>query len=338
MAYDLGNEMPELLTEAGDSSDIGREWAVKRADILDRLMRISGGLPERGPVAYEVISETTAGNRIKLSRIVYRSSFGDQVPANLLIPAAAEHGKCPAVIALHQTVPEGKEEVSGIAGDKELAYGLELAERGFVVLAPDVLSAGERVYPGKQPFQTAPFQDAFPEWSMIGKMMTDHLHGVDLLCSLDIVDGSRIGAIGHSLGGYNSFFLSAVDERVRAIVVSCGLSTFAGDPLPSRWELRKEWFTHFPALDLSQGKIPFEFNEIVALTFPRPAFIWYTQNDAIFPHWEAIGRAVKSVADLYGAAGQGDRFTGLMGGGKHEFPRMIRGLAYGWLEQQLNVK
>lgn len=48
---------------------------------------------------------------------------------------------------------------------------------------------------------------------------------IDLLQSLAEVDGQQIGVIGHSLGGHNSLFLAAYDERVRCVVSCCGYGT-----------------------------------------------------------------------------------------------------------------
>lgn len=172
---------------------------------------------------------------------------------------------------------------------------------------------------------------------MIGKMATDHKYGVSLLSQLDFVDADRIAAIGHSLGGYNAYFLSAFDRRIKAVVSSCGFCTFAGDPRPYRWAVRNGSFTHMPQITdyLIRSAIPFEFNEIIALSCPRPFFNWSTQNDEIFPHWAPIGKALDSVYRLYRELNAGDRFTSLLGTGEHSFPRAIRRMAYDWLEQHV---
>lgn len=342
MTYPLTNQLPELLTLTDDATiqDIHASWEQKREPILRHLLELCGGTGHTVPIRWQTTERSVLPGEIELQRLTYSTYDNDEVSANLLIPPHVSGGKQPAVLAMHQTSTAAKHEVCGIEGDPELAYGLELAQRGFVVLAPDMLTTGDRVLPGAQPFQTAPFEDRYPAWSMIGKMMADHKQAVELLCALDFVDHSQIAAIGHSLGGYNAFLLSAIEERVKAIVVSCGLSTFAGDPNPGRWGLRKQWFTHFPQLNalLERDQIPFEFHEILGLTFPRPIFVWYTQNDAIFPHWEQIGQAAKMVGDLYTRAEIGTRYTAYMGNGRHEFPQPVRKLAYDWLEEQLEKR
>ncbi len=36
----------------------------------------------------------------------------------------------------------------------------------------------------------------------------------------------RIGVIGHSLGGHNAIFTATFDERLKAVVTSCGFTGF----------------------------------------------------------------------------------------------------------------
>ena len=46
-----------------------------------------------------------------------------------------------------------------------------------------------------------------------------------MLQSLSGVDPTRIGSIGHSLGGHNTLFVAVFDERVQAMVTSCGFTS-----------------------------------------------------------------------------------------------------------------
>src|SRR5690606_2873519 len=157
------------------------------------------------------------------SHLSYRTAFGDEVTAYLLIPGLDENPKdpLPAILALHPTHASGKDDI-GPDGRENRRYGYELVQEGYVVLVPDTITAGERIYPGNEAFKTAPFYDQHPDYTAVGKMVHDHQQGIDLLSSLSYVDVERIGAIGHSLGAYNAFFLSAVDKRGKAVVSSCG--------------------------------------------------------------------------------------------------------------------
>jgi hypothetical protein len=45
---------------------------------------------------------------------------------------------------------------------------------------------------------------------------------IDILCSLNEVDTSKIGVIGHSAGGFLSGIIMYADERIDAGISSCG--------------------------------------------------------------------------------------------------------------------
>ena len=52
------------------------------------------------------------------------------------------------------------------------------------------------------------------------------MRALDLLQTLPRVDPARIGSIGHSLGGHNTLFLAAFDQRIKAAVSNCGFTSF----------------------------------------------------------------------------------------------------------------
>ena len=126
--------------------------------------------------------------------------------------------KYPAVLALQPTNELGNPVATPFKeGNRNRYYGLELVSRGYIVLAPDDLTSGERVYPDQKPFYSAPFYEKYPDWTIMAKTLCDHMQALDLLSQLDGVAADRIGAIGVSFGGYNSFFLSSVDSRIKEL-------------------------------------------------------------------------------------------------------------------------
>ncbi|WP_127584744.1 alpha/beta hydrolase family protein [Paenibacillus koleovorans] len=333
MAYSISdlhrNGAPSLI-EHLRSQD---QWPVSRSSLLKTWLDYIGGVPERTEVSCETLSEVKMEGHYR-RHIRYSTAYDDWVSAYLLLPAdyverptAVPASGFPAILALHPAFPSGKEHV--VVGEGK--YGLELVQRGYVVLAPDTPEMGER-----EGLATSELCVQYPTWSPIGKMVTDHQYGLDLLCAMERVDPRRIGAIGHSLGAYNAFFLAGLDSRIRAFAVSCGFSTFAGDPRPNRWGLG-ERMNHLPRLtaDLERGKVPFELNEIAALAAPTPAFFWSGQEDHVFPHWKEISTGMEQLKRLYVFLGKGERFEYWMGSTGHVFPDEVRELAYRFLDRWL---
>ena len=122
----------------------------------------------------------------------------------------------PAVLCLHQTVAIGKDEPVGLGGKPDLHYAMELARRGYVVIAPD--------YPGFGEYKIDVYKMGYASATM--KAIWNNKRAVDLLCGLEEVDPDRIGVIGHSLGGHNSIFTALFEPRIRAVVSSCGFNAF----------------------------------------------------------------------------------------------------------------
>ncbi|CAG7652509.1 alpha/beta hydrolase family protein [Paenibacillus allorhizosphaerae] len=289
-------------------------------------------------ISFEVVEETAESDHRRLD-IRYRTNHGETLYAYLLVPLQEpplRGGKYPAVLALHPTTAEGRADVATPQGRENRRYGLELASRGYVVLAPDSIAFGNRIYPGTEPFQTAPFYERYPGWTAVGKMLDDHIAALNLLAALPEVDEGRMGAIGHSLGGYNAWFLAGMDRRIKAAASSCGFSMFTDDPDPYRWGQR-EWFSHFPALTelLKADRIPFEWHEIAALALPTPMFMWSGISDRIFSNWAAIASGMTELERLYRKDASPEAFEFWMGPSGHDFPPRARKLAYEFLDRWL---
>jgi dienelactone hydrolase len=303
------------------------EWEQRRAHILLAMQQAMGELPgadRRVPLSLDAIEETKVGRVIR-RKITFAVEAGDRVPAYLLIPEGATEPR-PAVLCLHQTVASGKGEPAGLDGSANLHYGLELAERGYVTLCPD--------YPNFGDYRIDVYQRGYASASMKG--IWNHRCAVDLLESLPEVDGTRIGCIGHSLGGHNALFLAAFEPRIKVAVSSCGFTAF-----PKYYGGDLTGWSHagyMPRIASVYGRdpkrMPFDFTEVLAAIAPRAVFINAPRQDGNF---EVTGvedciRAARPVFELLGAGG---RLAALFPDCGHDFPPESRQAAYGFLDQVL---
>ena len=315
-------------------------WECKRPSILRRAEALLGIAPElQGGLEARFTDQVQRRGYLE-RRVRFNSGTGDTVSGYLLLPdGVSPRNPAPAIIALHSTLNPGAGVTVGLDTTfPNRNYGQELARRGYVVLATDEISAGERVYPGDKPFVTSQFDRKYPQWSAMGKMLADHIRAVDLLFSLAEVDTSRIGTIGHSLGGYNAFFLEAFDSRVKAAVSSCGFVSIGGSEYPFRFA-RQEWFVHFPVLRdyVRSGLVPCDMHEVLSLCAPRPLFNYSARQDHIFPDFQAVEMPLRQVSELYRILGAAERFDLIYGEGDHDFPAEVREKAYLWLDKWLKM-
>ena len=95
----------------------------------------------------------------------------------------------------------------------------------------------------------------------MAKMLFDGMVALNILAGLPEVDPARLGAVGHSLGGKETLYLAALDDRLRAAVSSEG---GIGTRL-SNWDA--PWYL---GEDVRRADFPHEHHELLALAAPRP--------------------------------------------------------------------
>jgi dienelactone hydrolase len=321
-----GNEVVQSITQ----------WEQRVADIKERLFNTIGVPPvTRSTSSIEFISEEPLDKYIR-HKIAYYVGKGERITAYLLYPKELAKPK-PAILALHQTVGSGKDEVVGLDGYPDFAYGHELATRGYIVLAPDQLTAGERVYAEKDSFESDPFYEQYPNWSIVGKNLEDSKSAIDVLYKLEYVDKDRIGVIGHSLGGHNAIFAAALDDRIKATVSNCGLSVFSEEEERLEWSL-EEGYIYIPKLRryfLENIDTPFDLHEVAALIAPRPWLNISSYFDQAYGNQEFLAEVGTHLYQVYNLFNATDAFGYYMHGNGHSFPKSARMLAYEWLDRWL---
>ena len=188
-------------------------------------------------------------------------------------------------------------------GQADQRYGRELAERGYVVLAPDYPSFGD--YP-------CDFSDPrFASGSLLG--VFNHMRCIDLLVARDDVDAGRIGVIGHSLGGHNAMFLAAWDERVKATVSSCGWTPFHDykQGKLKGWDQDRYMPRIRTEFGLDPDRVPFDFYEVVAAIAPRAFLSISPLGDDNFDV-AGVRRAIPAAEEVYQLLRAGDYLAGAL--------------------------
>ena len=304
------------------------DWQKRRAEILGGMRTVMGTLPgdeKRCPLDMQLVEETDCGSYVR-RLITYASEPGSRVPAYLCIPKAALNGntRVPAVLCLHGTNNEvGHGVVVGFGGSKR-PYASELAERGYITFAPN--------YPLLAKYQ--PDLKALGWESGTLKAVWDNIRGLDLLETLPYVKPGPFGAIGHSLGGHNAVYTSVFDNRLQAVVSSCGLDSYldyyGGDE--SKWLPEKGWCQTRYMLRLADYRgrlhdIPFDFHELVGALAPRHVLIVAPTRDHNFQA-ASVDRIAAAAKDVYRLYDQPQRLQVEHPDCEHEFPEELREKAY----------
>jgi len=318
-----------LMVYADDGGELqpvrtADDWRIRRAHIIENMQRAMGEHPERDPslpLEVEVLAEERGDGWLRRT-ITFVAEPGDRVPAHLFIP---DEPTGAGVLCLHQTTEIGKDEPAGLGGKPNLHYARELAEHGLVTLAPD--------YPGYGDYDADPYWMGYASASMKG--IVNHERGVDLLASLDEVEPERIGCIGHSLGGHNTLFVAAFDERIRAAVSSCGFGSFY------RYQggYLKGWSHdgYMPRIATEYhrdpAQMPFDFTEILGAMAPRHVFINAPVADSFT--LESVTDCLEAAHPVYALLDATDRIVAAHPDCGHDFPAEVREEAYSFIGDAL---
>jgi dienelactone hydrolase len=314
------------------------EWQLRRAEVVRGMEAVMGRLPgseKRCDLAVSIEAEVDCGSYLR-RLISYQSEPGSRVPAYLLIPKSLlEPGstqKAAAVLCLHGTDNVvGHGTVVGLGLRRNRQYASELAERGYVTLAPN--------YPLLAKYQ--PDIKALGWQSGTLKAVWDNLRGLDLLGELPFVDARSFGAIGHSLGGHNSVYTAVFDSRIQVLVSSCGLDSYLDyyNGNEQVWLPEKGWTQtrYIPRLADYRGRlaeIPFDFHEMVGALAPRHVLIIAPLRDHNF-RADSVDRIAAAAEPVYRLHGADGRLRVLHPDCEHDFPTEMREAAYQFLDSVL---
>ena len=177
------------------------------------------------------VQEQSAENGLARFHFTYSSEADQRVPGILLAkPELLHDGKRhPAAIVLH-----------GTGGRKEgnLALLKRLAERGIIAVAIDGRFHGERGSPADY---NAAIARAFADGHahpLYYDTVWDVMRLVDYLQLRPDVDGSRIGLMGISKGGIETWLTAAADTRIAVAVPCISLQSFAWGLEHDGWKTR----------------------------------------------------------------------------------------------------
>lgn len=314
------------------------EWVRWRGRLREKLRELLGGFDEEKPPLDVEVSETRIRRGLLFEKIVFRTRISMDVPVYVLKPLEAE-GRLPAVVAVHGH-GYGKDEIVGFEengservkpGGYQKDFGLKLAEEGFLVVAPDQLGFGERREDEDKALgrrQSSCHLAA--SWAfmlgrtLVGYRVWDLMRVIDYLEARPDVDASRVGCMGISGGGTTVLFAAALDDRIKASVVSGYLNTFRDSILS----------VEHCICNLIPGILRYaEMPDIAALIAPKPLLIEAGTRDPIFP-LRGVEKAYRKLRQVYGLLGVPDRLDIDIFEGEHEISGRK---AYRWLKRWLTV-
>lgn len=318
-----------------------REW---HSALMAKLRELLGEFPPPCELNARVL-ETTQCDGYTRQKVEYESTPGVLVPAYVLLPDGLQ-GRTRALLCLHGH-GNGKSDVVGMevttvpsqiqhynvmspSGPwiRELRYdyAVQFARRGYITIAPDFWGFGERRHGYDFGLKRDGCNVNFLKAILLGiNLLTlniwDALRTLDYLASRPEVDPDRIGCVGLSFGATMTMYTAILDQRIKAAVISCYLTTFRAYAL----DLSNFCGSQFAPFFLKYAELP----DLAALIAPQPVLFENGTLDPGFPI-RVTREAYRQVRRVYEVLGCPERVDIDEFRGGHRFSGRK---AFDWLDR-----
>jgi dienelactone hydrolase len=312
LAYTLRRygETPRRLPFEAKSAEQARAWqAGARAKLIELIGPFPGGRVPLDPT----FGDEVKGPGFTRRTVTFATRPGLAAFAHLLVPDDRKEGERRAAVLCIPGHGRGADDLVGLDAEGKPRehqegyqhdYALQCVRHGYVTLALEPLGFGHRRDPaarkaGPEHSSCQPSAGAalLLGESMVGWRTWDAMRGLDLLAERPEVDPKRLAMMGISGGGTISLYAAAIDERVKAAVLSCSFCTFRD----SIYSLSHCIDNYVPGLLRW-----FEMADLAALIAPRALFVENGADDPIFPA-AGVAEALRDAARAYDALGAADR-------------------------------
>ena len=313
---------------AGMAPVLASRLSLWRSDLSREVLACLGGSPWQCPLniqrgepkslvaaAFDEVGYKGAPgvSNYTRERIVFEAEAGLLTPAYLLVPEGSD-ASTPVVVALEGhgfgvadivgLNPDGSEQTPGESGYQK-AFAVGLAQRGFVVVAPELMGFGElRMDRDYKPdnLRDSSCNAISSMLLMVGRTMAgvrvnQARRCIDVLSELGYVNNPVV--MGISGGGLVCAYLSALDERVRACCVSGFANTYRGCFLAMHH-----------CIDCFQPNLLLtaDMPDVLSLIAPRPMLWESGELDPIFPIADVM-EAERIVRRVYKTYGKDENFV-----------------------------
>ena len=313
----MNGERAGLKTFGVESSD---QWEASKPLLRKKLWGLLGDLPELFTPQPKIHSKEKRDGYV-LERFTFDNRAGATVYGYVMVPEGHE-GRGPAILYNHYhggKYAQGKEEVlirafGRDAKGHKLITGEELVGAGYVVMCIDSYCFGERQFHGpggkrekKGSVESALFKAFLWEGKTLwGMMVRDDVLALNYLVSRKEVDSERIGAMGMSMGSTRTWWLAAMDERIKVAVCVACLTRYQN--LIEEGSLYCHGIYYFVPGMINEGM---DIEKVVGLIAPRALLTLTGDSDAGSPVG-GVGIINDYQRKLYNRYGKGENFRGVV--------------------------
>jgi len=303
------------------------EWRKLVPEYRRQLFDMLGldPLPEKTPLKATKTGELK-GEGFVVEKLHFQSVPGLYVTANLYRPEKVEK-PLPTILYVcgHANVVKDGVSMGNKTGYEH--HGTWFARHGYVCLIIDTVQLGEIRGEHHGTFSKGRFWWWSRGYTPAGLEAWSCIRALDYLETRPEVDKERFGVTGRSGGGAYSWWITALDDRIKASAPTAGVTDMQNQVIDGCVE------GHCDCM-FFQNTQRWDFERMVALAAPRPLLICNTDKDSIFPI-DGVFRIYQNVRRIYDLLGQEAHIGLQVAEGPHKDVQPLNMGAFHWFERFL---
>lgn len=303
------------------------DWDAKKSEYRRELAEMLGLWPTppkadlQPVVTGKIESEEFTVERLQFQSMPHLYVTGDlYLPKNVAQPA-------PAILYV---CGHSKVEENGVSLGNKTFYqhhGEWFARNGYVCLIIDSLELGEIEGIHHGTYNLGMWWWQSRGYTPAGVEAWNGIRAIDYLCSRKEVDPNRIGMTGRSGGGAYTWYVAALDERVKVACPVAGVTDLQNHIVDGCIE------GHCDCMFLD-NTYRWDFPQVAALTSPRPLLIGNSDKDEIFP-LDGVYRLHEQLRRIYKLQGADQNLGLLITEGPHKDTQDLQVPVFRWFNRFL---
>lgn len=303
------------------------DWKKARPQYRKQLFEMLGlaPLPKKTPLK-PVITGKNDHPDFTVENVHFQSRPGLYVTGNLYVPKNLKE-KAPTVLYV---CGHGRVKKNGISYGNKATYqhhGGWFARNGYVCLMIDTLQLGEIEGIHHGTYNHDMWWWNARGYSSAGVEAWNCIRALDYLETRPEVDADRFGVTGRSGGGAYSWWVSALDERIKVAVPVAGITSMKNHVVDGTVEGHCDCMFHV-------NTYRWDYPMIAALVAPRPLLISNSDKDRIFP-LDGVVDVYTKVRRIYELYGKLDHVGLQITEGPHKDTQELRVHAFHWFNKFL---
>lgn len=304
-----------------------RDWNQRVPEMRAQLGEMLGlsPLPPRGDL-HATITGRIEQDEFTVEKLHFQSLPNLYVTANLYIPKNLTR-PAPTVLYVcgHSPVI-----TNGVSYGTKAAYqhhGIWFARNGYVCLIVDTLESGEILGQHHGTYRENMWWWNSRGYTPAGVETWNGMRALDYLSTRPEVDTNRFAITGRSGGGAQSWYITAMDERIRCAAPVAGITDLENHVVDGAVE------GHCDCM-FFVNTYRWDYPQLAALAAPRPLLFCNTDADNIFP-LDGVVRTHAKIRRIYELLGAKDDLGLVITPGPHKDTQELQLPVMRWFNQHL---